>query len=642
MARIITVLRALSLVFLSVEASVHLTINSENGNATSGMLFGLMYEDINFSGDGGLYAELIRNRALQGPNPDLTAWHSEGASVTLNVDKSEPLSDALPNVLRVDVSSAASGKVGFSNEGYWGIPVNTDQYKASFYVKGDYTGDVELSLRSAIDGTVFSTKTVSVRANGQWKKYTTRFTPGKASPNANNTFTIMFDAEKVRGKSLYFNLISLFPKTWSNSGTNGLRVDLAEAIDEIGGKFLRFPGGNNLEGQSPPYWWKWNETLGDLIDRPAYPGPWGYVNTLGLGLIEYMRWTDLMGLEPLLAVYAGLYLDGTFITEEDLAPYVQSALDELEFLTGSVDTHWGSYRASLGYPEPWVIRHVEIGNEDNLWGGLPSYQNYRFNMFNDAIKAKYPDMTIIASTPEITGTPAGTWLDFHLYDKPDHLTTLFGQFDNWDRQHPVLVGELAVIAPNEPNKPEVEWTPGALRLAYPSMIGAVAESIFFMGCERNADLVQGIAYAPGFQNLNSYQWVPDLISFTADPADTTLSISYYLQKLFAQNVGDNTVAVETSEDFRPLFWSATYSQKHREYYVKMANYNGTSTDISVHIPALRNGKATWTTLSAPDGHSYNSPRNVTSKWTETEIPKSGDSWTVTLDNLMIGVLKIQK
>ncbi|KAF3919661.1 hypothetical protein ABW20_dc0105378 [Dactylellina cionopaga] len=640
MMRINSIIQALLLV--TAGAAVKLTIPSENGNATSGMLYGLMYEDINFSGDGGLYAELIRNRALQGPNPDLTAWQTHGSGVTLNVDTTEPLSDALPNVLRVDVSPTASGKVGFSNEGYWGIAVNTDQYKASFYIKGDYKGEIEVSLRSTIDDTVFSKKTVAVRANNQWKKYTTRFTPSLAAPDANNTFTILFDAEEVRGKSLYFNLISLFPKTWSNSGTNGLRVDLAEAIDEIGGKFLRFPGGNNLEGQSPPYWWKWNETLGDLINRPAYPGPWGYVNTLGLGLIEYMRWTDLMELEPILGVYAGLYLDGTVIPEDDLAPYVQFALDELEFLTGSIDTPLGSLRASLGYPKPWKIRYVEVGNEDNLWGGLPSYQAYRFDMFNDAIKAKYPDIIIIASTPEITDTPAGTWVDYHRYDKPDHLTTYFDQFDNWDRQHPVLVGEVAVIAPNEPNKPEVEWTPGALRIAFPSMIGAVAESIFMMGCERNADLVKAVAYAPGFQNLNSYQWVPDMISYTADPADTTLSISYYLQKLFAQNVGDTTVPVETTENFRPLFWSATYSKKHREYYVKMANYNGTSTDITVDIPALRGGKATFITLSAPSGHSYNSPRNVTSKWTMTEVPKSSDGWTVKLDNLMIGVLKIEK
>ncbi|EPS45460.1 hypothetical protein H072_582 [Dactylellina haptotyla CBS 200.50] len=633
---------ALLLASTAIGASVHLTIPAENGNATSGMLYGLMYEDINYSGDGGLYAELIRNRALQGPNPDLTAWRAYGAGVKLNVDKTEPLSDALPNVIRVDVPATATGKVGFSNEGYWGIPVNTDQYKASFYIKGDYKGDIEVSLRSDVDGMVFATKDVAVRANSQWKKYTTRFTPTSASPNANNTFSILFDADKVAGKSLYFNLISLFPKTWSNSGTNGLRVDLAQAIDDIGGKFLRFPGGNNLEGQSPPYWWKWNVTLGDLIDRPAYPGPWGYVNTLGLGLVEYMRWTDLMDLEPILGVYAGLYLDGTVVPEEDLAPYIQSALDELEFLTGSVDTPWGAVRASLGYPEPWTIKYVEIGNEDNLWGGLPSYQDYRFDLFNNAIRSKYPDITIIASTPEITGTPAGTWLDYHRYDKPDHLTTYFDQFDNWDRNHPVMVGEVAVIAPNEPNKPEVEWTPGALRLAFPSMIGAVAESIFLMGCERNADLVKAVAYAPGFQNLNSYQWVPDMISYTADPADTTLSISYYLQKLFAHNVGDTTVPIVTTANFRPLFWSATYSKQHREYYVKMANYNGTSTDVTLDIPALRGGKATWTTLSAPSGHSYNSPRNITSKWTVTEIPKSGTGWTVTLDNLMIGVLKIQK
>jgi alpha-L-arabinofuranosidase len=202
-------------------------------------------------------------------------------------------------------------------------------------------------------------------------------------------------ASGVKGP-LNFNLLSLFPPTY-NDRPNGLRVDLMEAMAGLKPSHFRLPGGNNLEGLQPPYWWDWKKTIGQLEDRPGYPDTWGYEITDGLGLVEYMLWAQDLGMEPVLALWAGFWLDGSHVPQSELQTYVDDALDELEFLMGDTSTEWGAKRAALGYPDPWPIRFVEIGNEDSLNNGTKTYRKYRFSMFYEAIKAKYPDMTIIVS-----------------------------------------------------------------------------------------------------------------------------------------------------------------------------------------------------------------------------------------------------
>ena len=215
---------------------------------------------------------------------------------------------------------------------------------------------------------------------------------------------------------LDFNLLSLFPPTY-NDRPNGLRIDLMEAMAALKPSFFRAPGGNNIEGNSPPFWWDWKKTIGPLENRPGYSGTWTYFNTDGLGLLEYMLWAKDLGMEPVLAVWSGLYLNETHVSKNEIEPYVQSALDELEFLMGDTSTEWGSYRAQLGYPEPFVINFVEVGNEDSLSDGHRSYAAYRFAAFYDAIHAAYPDITIIASYCDVDGVtpPFDASGDFHTY-----------------------------------------------------------------------------------------------------------------------------------------------------------------------------------------------------------------------------------
>lgn len=259
------------------------------------------------------------------------------------------------------------------------VYVSADTYTGSFYSRGAYSGNFTASVVSDITNQTLASATIaSSSVADAWTQHTYELTFAEAAANSNNSFLLTFDA--AAGDVLNLNLVSLFPPTYKGT-PNGNRVDLMEALAGLNGKHFRIPGGNNLEGDSPPHRWVWNATLGDLTQRPGRPGTWGYENTDGLGLVEYMLWCQDLGLEPVLAVWSGEYLDGTIVAEADLAPYVQDALDELEFLMGDASTTYGAQRIALGYPEPFDIKFVEVGNEDNLNGGEDSYIAYRFKMF---------------------------------------------------------------------------------------------------------------------------------------------------------------------------------------------------------------------------------------------------------------------
>lgn len=255
----------------------------------------------------------------------------------------------------------------------------SNTYTGSFYVSGEYSGKFTASLVSKTTNQTLATVTFTGSSVvGSWTQQSFELTPSADAPNSNNSFTLTFDA--TSGDVLNFNLISLFPPTYKDT-LNGNRPDLMEALAALNTKHFRIPGGNNLEGLSAPDRWIWNNTIGNLTDRPGRIGTWGYTNTDGLGLIEYMLWCQDLGVEPVLAVWSGEYLDGTIISEDDLGVYVQDALNELEFLMGDSSTEYGSVRVALGYTDPFTIKFVEVGNEDDLNGGEDSYIAYRFNMF---------------------------------------------------------------------------------------------------------------------------------------------------------------------------------------------------------------------------------------------------------------------
>ncbi|KAK5113070.1 hypothetical protein LTR62_003649 [Meristemomyces frigidus] len=631
-------------VFAAAAQAISFTVSSSNGNATSPYQYGLMFEDINNSGDGGVYAELIQNRAFQGNSEfpsTIDYWNPlGGASIKLQ-NMSTPLSSALPTSMEVTKGNA-TGTMGFSNVGFWGFPVVAGtEYKGSFYVYGGLDGNVTVCLTSN-DDEQYAEAEVTVKSSNAWTQYNYTLTPSQSAPNSNNTLNFTFASSDLTN-SVNFDLLSLFPPTYKNR-ENGLRIDLMDAMAGLYPSFFRAPGGNNVEGNAAPYWWNWTNTIGPLTDRPGYPGTWGYENTDGLGLIEYLLWSQDLGMEPILAVWDGHYLDGTVLTEAELAPYIQSALDELEFLMGDASTSWGAMREAMGYG-PFPINFVEVGNEDSLSAGGPTYRAYRFQAFYDAIKAVYPNMTIVASFFDVAGDapPFGAAGDFHEYAIPVQMSSQFFYFDNYTENNPILIGEYAIIEYDAFNTTGPKWNAGAPRAFTPFWYGSVAEAIFLLGAERNSQKMIGAAYAPSFQNLNRWQWIPDLIEYDAYPGHTTLSTSWYMINLLSgTRITENLPVTFSSGDYGPAYFVAGRSDVTGAHIAKFAVYNSTGDvpfDFSfAGVGGYAQGNLTY--LTAPMNASNPIGGNIVETTTKTVTATKNGTFSFTLPEYSIAVFEV--
>ena len=343
-------------------------------------------------------------------------------------------------------------------------------------------------------------------------------------------------------------------------------------------------------------------------------------------------------MEPILAVWSGEYLDGTIISNASLGTYVQFALDELEFLMGDETTTQGARRIQLGYPEPFPINYVEVGNEDNLNKGLSSYNNYRFPAFYNAIKAVYPNITVIASTIAIT-FPGDASGDYHQYTRPDQFVSQFSMFDNFTAEHKTLVGEYATIQPNSPT--EVAANFSEPRSKWPFWIGSVAEAVFLIGIERNSEAIIGASYAPTLQNLNSYEWAPDMISFQADTSKDVLSTSHHMVQLLSNTRIAETLPI-TGATYGPAYYVAGTGASGSRI-LKTAVYNSTG-DYAMEVTFDGVGPgatATLTVLTAPDANSYNSVgSDVVRKDVTTLIAGAGGEICFSLPELSISVLEV--
>jgi alpha-N-arabinofuranosidase len=625
--------------------AVDITVKGSGGNATSGQQYGFLHEDINNSGDGGIYAELIRNRAFQYSDAypvNTDGYRSvNGAKLTLS-RLDEPLSDALPVSLNVRGSKCSNATtVGFLNEGYWGMDVKKQKYSGSFWVRGAYDGVFTASLQSDLTDDVFgSVKIESKSVADDWVEHEFELIPTVDAPNSNNTFAVTFDPAGAANRSLEFNLISLFPPTYKGR-KNGLRIDIAEALEELHPTRLRFPGGNMLEGQTNKTWWDWKDTLGPLRYRPGFQGVWNYQQTHGLGIVEYLEWAEDMNLEVVVGVFAGLALNGDITPEDQLQPFIDDALDQIEFITGSVDTKWGARRAELGHPEPFPLSYVEVGNEDWLAGGAEgwdSYKKYRFPLFMEAINKAYPDITVIASGASSDGhdVPAPAIGDYHPYRTPNALVDEFDRFDN---DFPHIIGEVAATHPNG----GIGWD-GNL-MPFPWWIGTVGEAVSMIGYERNADRIPGTFYAPVLRNMNRWQWAVTIVQFAADPALTTRSTSWFVWELFAGHPISHTLPA--SEDFGPLYYVAGTNEAAGSHIWKGAVYNTTnSADVPVSVTfegveAGTKAELTLLTNSAKDPYAYNDPHTgvniVESTVTVLEANDKG-AFVFSLPELSVAVL----
>jgi alpha-N-arabinofuranosidase len=511
---------------------VTLTVKLDQPGARIDPIFyGLMTEEINFSYDGGLYAELIRNRAFRDDPASPVHWSvvkDGGGEGAISIDQSPVRNTALTSALKLDVSSVpGKGRVGAANEGYWGIPVKPDtSYRVSFWAKanGSSTGPLSVSMESNDGSTVWARADVA-RITTEWTKYGATLKTGKLAPSFTNRLVI----STGRPGTIWLSLVSLFPPTYKNR-PNGNRADIMELLAAMKPAFLRFPGGNYLEGPDYENRFNWKATIGPLEQRPTHMSPWRYRSSDGLGLLEFLEWAEDLNMEPLLAVYAGLHIDrgANIITGDALKPHVQDALDEIEYVTGSASTTWGARRAKDGHPRPFKLRYVEVGNEDWLNNGTASYDS-RLTMFSDAIKAKYPDLRIISTMrtrdTSFVYSRKQDLLDDHFYMSIPTALAQAHLYDTYSRSATkVFVGEWATNSPRTGDTPMMAF--------------ALGDAAWLTGLERNADVVVMNCYAPLFVNVNpgGRQWAVNLIGYDAQTSFG--SPSYYVQKMFSTNRGD--------------------------------------------------------------------------------------------------------
>jgi alpha-N-arabinofuranosidase len=631
-------------------AGPSLTIDASHPSGkVSPRLYGLMTEEINHSYDGGLYAELIRNRAFLDDTRNPAHWtvvSDDGSAAAIALDPANPLNDKLTTSLRLTVDKATrEHPAGVANSGYWGIPVQPNtHYRATLFTRADtaFAGPVTVAIVSDDGKTVYATKTFS-GLSPKWSRFQVALKTRRVTPTARARFRITLE----RPGTVWLGLVSLFPPTW-NDRPNGLRKDLMQMLVDLNPRFLRFPGGNYLEGNTIETRFDWKKTLGPIEDRGGHPCPWGYRSTDGMGLLEFLEWCEDMKAEPVLGVYAGYSLGGMHINSgPDLEPYVQEALEEIEYVSGDPSTPWGARRARDGHPKPFKLTYVEIGNEDSF--DKSNTYDARFAQFHDAIKARYPHLKTISSIgndqPERlhVGSRKPDMLDEHYYLSTDEFLRKSPNYArNYDRSGPELfVGEWAAHEDGS-IKP---WSPGARQQPpTPSMKAALGDAAFMAAMERNSDIILMQCYAPLLVNVNpgARQWRPDLIGY--DALSSYGSPSYHALKMFSRNLGDEILPITAADTC--VQGSATRDSKTGELYIKLVNPQPNPETLSLEIRGIASlaSKGSVITLAAnlDDTNSIDHPRNVVPTTTTVRDLRPAFAYTLPPHSVVVLKLKSQR
>ena len=511
------------------------------GATVSPRLYGIFFEEINHAGDGGLYAELVQNRSFEDDADRPIHWTEiAGAKASLVTDGL--LNDRQAHALRLEISKPAQG---VRNDGYWGMNFRQQTtYTFSAWIKAEkaYKGKMIVSLSKSNGGYIGQTAvTLNLKA-GKWTPIKDIKVLAEAS-DAEGRLALTF----TEPGTLCLDVVSLFPPTYRGR-PNGCRIDLAELLEALHPKFMRFPGGCYVEGQTTPRnnlhnRFEWKNTVGPIEQRPGHLSVnWGYNITDGFGYHEMLQLSEDLGAEPLFVVNVGLG-HGWMQPYDQLEEYIQEALDAIEYANGDAKTtKWGAERAKNGHPEPFGLRLLEVGNENaNFYfdSNRDQSEHYfdRYIQFYRAIKAKYPDVQIIGNV-ESWGTDEPSWrsqhpvdiLDEHYYRSPSWFEKNFHKYDNYDRNGPkIYIGEYAVTQGYGVNG---------------HLTAALGEAIYMQGLERNSDIVIMGSYAPIFVNEHNPAWRPDMIRFNASQSFGTPS--YHVQQMMANNIGTRVVPVEVN------------------------------------------------------------------------------------------------
>lgn len=509
-------------------------IDTLNKQVPLGDMYGIFFEDLNHAADGGLYAELIQNRSFEFDPIDnknyhaLTAWEKverDDAQVKIWVESIHPLNERNRNYLAVEVLKTGEG-AGFFNTGFnTGIALKEKEiYDFSFYARTNNHKPVEIEVSLLnTEGICYGKECMAVEGN-EWKKYQTELTAAGTDHTARLVILI-----KESGV-LYFDMISLFPRNTYKGRKNGLRADIAEKLEELRPKFMRFPGGclvhdGSLNSEDRNSMYRWKNTIGNVEERPARRNNWGYNQTLGLGYYEYFLLCEDIGAKAIPVIPGGYDPHHQRIVPiEELGPWIEDALDLIEFANGDENTTWGKIRADLGHPEPFNLEYIGVGNEEV---GEPFFERYPY--FHKAIKEKYPDMKVINSSgPFAAGSEYDRgWesakenksdlVDEHYYQSPEWFLANYHRYDNFKADEPkVFLGEYA------------SWGN--------TYYNALAEAAFMTGLEKNAHAIGLACYAPMLCNADYINWQPDMIWFNNHEVYATPN--YYVQKLFMNHQGE--------------------------------------------------------------------------------------------------------
>jgi alpha-L-arabinofuranosidase len=551
-------------------------------------MYGLFFEDINFGADGGLYAELIKNRSFEFPQ-SLMGWNTFG---NVEVRNDGGPFNRNPHYVRLSTSGHGHKHTGLENEGFRGIGVKKDgTYRFSVWARtvgNNSTQKISVELIDA-ENNPFERKEVEITSS-DWKKYEVILTSPKEEEKA--SLRIFLTAEGP----LDLEHISLFPTDTWKGRENGLRKDLVEALNELNPGLFRFPGGCIVEGTDLETRYDWKKSVGQVENRPLNENRWHYTfahrlypdyfQTYGMGFYELFLLSEDIGAEPLPVVNVGLACqyqnegEHCHVPVGELGDYIQDALDLIEFANGDITTEWGKLRADMGHPEPFSMKFIGIGNEQ--WG--PEYPA-RLEKFVEAIREEYPEIKIIGSSgPQAEGKDFEyLWpemarlkvdlVDEHYYRPPQWFLDNADRYDSYDRKGPkVFAGEYASHHSNRKNN----WE------------SALTESAFMTGLERNADIVHMATYAPLLAHVDAWQWRPDLIWF--DNLRVMRTPNYYVQKIYGHNPGTNVLPLTWNKQpltgQEGLYASSVIDTDKNEIIVKLSNTSEEIKNVKINLEGL--------------------------------------------------------
>ncbi|MEO3404201.1 alpha-L-arabinofuranosidase C-terminal domain-containing protein [Mucilaginibacter sp. CAU 1740] len=579
-------------------------------------MYGIFFEDINLAADGGVYAELVKNRSFEFNMP-LMGWDEQkkdggdGRVEVINRAEEKPEN---AHFIKVYIDSAG-GSFGLSNEGFRGMGIKEgEEYSFSVMAKQEGEQNIKLNIELRDDKNAIIGKAELTPTDKEWNRYSVKF---KASATVQKAQLYVW----MSGKGIIdLDMVSMFPEhTWKNR-PGGLRADLVQKLADMKPGFLRFPGGCIVEGRELNTRYQWKKTIGAVDQRTNIINRWNtefshrptpdYYQTFGLGFMEYFMTAEDIGASPLPILNCGMACEfntGELVPMDKLDPYIQDALDLIEFANGDVNTKWGKLRTDLGHPAPFHLKMLGVGNEQ--WG--PQYIE-RWKAFTKAIKGKYPDVKIVSAVGPFPGGKefdllnktfralGADILDEHYYASPKWFLEHAKRYDNYDRKGPkIFAGEYAaqsVQTGSPKNKNTWEC--------------ALAEAAFMTGLERNADVVRMASYAPLFAHVEGWQWTPDLIWF--DNLNSYGSPNYYVQQLFSLNKGTDVVPLlfnnEAVAGQDGCFATASVDKNTNELVIKFVNSTASAKSTSFKINGSKGyqKQASVVTLRSDDKDAVNS------------------------------------